>query len=139
MTTVAFKDGVMACDSRITGGPLYTSKTKVIKGRDSLVGWCGDACAGYAGALYISGESQDRPETHRDDDVLFLIYRDGEVLFADSEFREFPLEDDFAAIGSGEMAAMTAMSMGATAAQAVKKAIEYDECSGGAVKKYTLK
>ena len=137
MTTVAYRDGVMACDSLLTGGFKSVIKDKVIKGRDATVGFCGDAIAAYSSAMYLAGEVQDRPAASSKDDVLFLVYRDGDLFLADSELRELPLDGNkFYAIGSGEQAAMTAMYMGASATEAVKMAIKVDENSGGRVKEY---
>ena len=138
MTTIAVRDGVMACDSRMTGGYIAVCKSKVVEGRGCLVGFSGDAIAGYSGAMYIAGEAQDRPTTSKDD-VWFLILRGDGMFLADHEFRELPLSGNkYFAIGSGEQAAMVAMHMGATAAEAVKMAIKVDENSGGTVREFTL-
>ena len=138
MTTIAFRDGIMACDSRMTGGYIAVCKSKIVEGRDCLVGFSGDAIAGHSGAMYLAGEMQDRPVTSKDD-VWFLVYRDKRLYLADSEFRELPLDGNkYFAIGSGEQAAMVAMHMGASAAEAVKMAIRVDENSGGTVREYSL-
>lgn len=137
MTTVAFRDGVMACDSRMTGGFVSICKSKVIAGRDATVGFCGDPIAAYPLALYLAGEVQDRPQSNSKDDVLFMVYRNGELFLADSELRELPLKGNkYFAIGSGEQAAMVAMHMGATAKEAVQMAIKVDENSGGPVREF---
>ena len=139
MTTVAFRDGVMACDSKVSGDFLSKIQDKVVKGRGVLVGYCGDLIAAWSGAMYLAGEVQDRPITTREDDVMFLIYRDGELYLADAEFREVPLKPmKYYAIGSGGQAAMVAMHMGATAGEAIKMAIRVDDGSGGPVKEYRL-
>ena len=128
----------MACDSRVTGGFISQTQGKVVVGMGCMVGFCGDPIAGYGGAQYLAGELQERPYTGKDD-VLFLVYRDGQLSLADSEYREFPLKGNkYYAIGSGEQAAMVAMHMGATAKDAVRMAIKVDECSGGPVREYTL-
>lgn len=138
MTTVAFKDGVMACDSQMSGNFISLTKRKVIKGNKSIVGFCGDAISGYSGALYLCGDEQDRPITTRDDDVLFMIWDGSRLFLADNEFRSIPVDDKFHAIGSGGAIAMAAMELGCSAPEAVKMAIKYDEYSGGRVLQYTF-
>lgn len=139
MTTVAYRDGVMACDSRISGGFLSLIKSKVIVGQGVMVGFCGDPMAAWGAAMYLAGHIQDRPSVSGKDDVLFLMYREKKLYLLDGELRELPLDGNkYYAIGSGEQAAMVAMHMGATAAEAVKMAIRVDENSGGPVKEFTL-
>lgn len=139
MTTIAFRDGVMACDTRMTGGFISVVRSKIVTGHDTLVGFCGDPIAAWPSAMYLAGELQDRPPGSGKDEVLFLLYRSSGLYLVDSELRELPLTGNkYYAIGSGEQAAMVAMHMGATAAEAVKMAIKVDENSGGRVKEYSL-
>lgn len=138
MTTVAYRDGVMACDTRMTGGFISTVDTKVITGPDALVGFCGDPIAAYEAAVWLAGETRERPSCSNKDDILFLVYRRNGLFLVDGELRELPLKGKYHAIGSGEQAAMVAMHMGATAKEAVKMAIRVDENSGGTVKEYSL-
>ena len=139
MTTIAFRDGVMACDSRMTGGYIAVCRSKVVVGRDCLVGFCGDPIAAYGGAMYLAGEIQDRPQSNDSDDVTFLVWRDGRLYLADSSLRELPLDGNkYFAIGSGEQAAIVAMHMGASAKEAVQMAIRVDENSGPPVKEFSL-
>ena len=49
------------------------------------------------------------------------------------QFQPMPVLDDFYAIGSGDMAAMAAMHMGATAGQAVEVAAKVDLGTGGII------
>jgi len=139
MTTVAFRDGVMACDTRMTGGFISVCKDKIVSGREAIVGFCGDPIAAYCGAQYLAGELQDRPIINSKDDVLFLMYREGSLYMVDGDLRELPLDGNkYFAIGSGEQAAMVAMHMGATARDAVAMAIKVDENSGGRIKVFTI-
>jgi hypothetical protein len=122
----------------MTGGFISVCQTKVLQGPRGLVGFSGDPISGYTGALYLCGDAQDRPIT-AGADCWYLALRPDGVYLIDSEFRELPLKGNkYYAIGSGEQAAMVAMHMGATAAEAVKMAIRVDEYSGGTVKEFTL-
>jgi hypothetical protein len=129
----------MACDSRVTGGFISPVQTKVIVGRNCLVGYCGDVIAAWGAAQYLAGELKDAPTISNKDDVLFLMYRDGKLYLVDGELRELPLTGNkYYAIGSGEQAAMVAMHMGATAKEAVQMAIRVDQNSGGRVREFSL-
>ena len=136
MTTIAYRNGVMACDSQISGGFVSTCPDKVIVGK-CLVGFSGDYAAGYQGALYLAGESQERPD-YGDDDTEYIVVDRKRIWIADSRLRLAPIGDKFWSIGSGCAAAMAAMYMGASAEDAVKIAIKVDEYSGGKVRTYTL-
>ncbi len=140
MTTIAVKDGVMASDSRLTGGYMSDKGTKVVEGRDAIVGFSGDAIPGYAIAEHFSDKSNTPPETSGDDDVHLLILKaDGSISLADARLREMPLAKKCHwAIGSGAQAAMVAMNLGCTAAEAVKEAMKVDEYSGGRVREYAF-
>lgn len=137
MTTVAVKDGVMACDSQVTGN--FLSKTvKVIKGDDILVGYCGDWVAGMCFAQYIAGVVDEEPKGSKSDEVEFVILRPDGLYIADNHLREVKLKESFYAIGSGEQAAMVAMMMGATAKEAVNMAKKVDPYTGGRVWEFQL-
>ena len=139
MTTIAVRGGIMACDSRITGGFISKSPRKVIVGSKCIVGFCGGYAAGYAGALFLSGESTDRPETYSDDLEEYIVRSPRGIEVADEQLRVAPISGTFWATGSGGMAAMAAMHMGATALEAVRVAIKCDEVSGSPAKEYRLK
>jgi len=136
MTTIAYKSGVMACDSQISGGFISTCPDKVILGK-CAVGFTGDYVAGYQGALFLAGESQERPD-YAEDDTEYIVVDAGKIWIADSRLRIAPIGDKFWSIGSGCAAAMAAMYMGASAEDAVKIAIKVDEYSGGKVRTYNL-
>lgn len=139
MTTIAFRDGTMACDSLVTGSFKSIINSKVVVGQNCMVGFCGDPIAAWDAAQYLAGELQDKPNICGKDDVLFLMYKDKKLYLVDGELRQLPLDGNkYYAIGSGEQAAMVAMHMGATAAEAVKMAIKVDDGSGGRVREYTL-
>ena len=136
MTTVAVRDGVMACDSRLTGGFISSAPGKVVVGRDCIVGFCGPYASGYTGALWLAGELNDRPETDSGDDNEFIVLRRDGIWLADHILRMAPIKGKFWATGSGGMAAMAAMHMGASALDAVKIAIKLDEGSGPPAMEY---
>lgn len=135
MTTIAVRDGILACDSRCTGGYIG-NVVKVAQGSGIIVGWSGDWIAGFAIAQYIAKLTQEDPQIGNDD-VDFLILEGNSIFQADNKMRMAPISQKYWAIGSGGMAAMVAMNMGATSEEAVKEAIKVDEYSGGKVKTFT--
>ena len=135
MTTIAYRDGVLACDSQTTGGGSGVSyrsiKAVVIKG-------VGFAAAGSASRAleYLRwarcGAKGGGPKCG-DDDVFVLIHPDGRVFekFSDG----WSLSDgDFHAWGSGQACALGAMAAGASAQAAVRAAARLDVYTGGPIK-----
>lgn len=138
MTTIAVRDGVMACDSQITGGFVATKATKVIVGDGVIVGYAGDWIACHCFARYLAGLEDEKTERDSEDDMEFLILRGSGIYMADHRLREVKLRETFWAIGSGEQAAMVAMHMGATAKEAVEMAKRVDPYTGGRVREFSL-
>lgn len=134
MTTVAVKDGVMACDSLVTGG-FPCSADKIFKRADLLIGFAGDwLAASHMVDCYL----KNREPIRADDDVDILILRKSGIYLLDAYFREVRVREKWYSIGSGSQAAMTAMNMGASAVEAVRQAIKVDNDSGGRVRSLKL-
>jgi ATP-dependent protease HslVU (ClpYQ) peptidase subunit len=137
VTTIAYKDGVIAYDSRITNGSTIThddfEKLQEVKGVKFVLAGCVCdyaklICAWFGESFSVSVEASA------------LVF-DGESLcyFAYSE-KDGPcktpvwLERPYV-LGSGSDFALTAMDMGATAAEAVEMAKKRDTCTGGLVRR----
>lgn len=140
MTTIAYKDGIIAYDSRSTQGSLITSdKTdKKYKCNDVLFFYCGTlsdlpyAVEGYIHKKHsISGDSE-----------ALVIDQNKLILFGMDETGCWWETLDLTktrAIGSGSHHAYTAMDMGASAAESVKMAMLRDTCTGGRIRTYKIK
>jgi hypothetical protein len=137
MTTVAVRDNTMVCDSRMVGGFIGRSH-KVLRGESILVGWCGDAVAGYAFAEHVAGLAEEKPHNGGDDSIDLLVLKKNKIWLVDNRLRWLPIPQKYYAIGSGSQAAMVAMHMGATAKEAVEMAKLVDECTGGRVYEFVL-
>jgi hypothetical protein len=62
------------------------------------------------------------------------LWIDGRAIWLfDESVHPYPLNDPFAAIGSGAMAALAAMHLGSNPRQAVKVAAKVDPSTGGSV------
>lgn len=143
MTTIAYRDGVLAADSLVCGdNTRWGAKTKIVRARCGIMGGAsGDASAAAHYLEWVESlEKEPQPEaapdtTHGVDGLL--ISRDGSVWCwtgGMSLFRmELPEGETFTAIGSGAKLAMGAMAMGASAERAVEIAIKYDIYTGGRI------
>lgn len=146
MTTVAYRNGVMAADSQATSS-FKQKCQKIHKVGDSIFGVCGSLSSAYLFLEWIKHDRRDWVESERappspltDDDNFDAIELCEEGLFLwDGKLTRRPVDIEFYAIGSGSDFAMGAMAMGADAVQAVKVANTLDPYTGGAIKKAVLK
>jgi ATP-dependent protease HslVU (ClpYQ) peptidase subunit len=141
MTTIAYKDGVIAYDSRITCGRTVTyddyEKCHEVKGVKFFM--CGKTCDyttlqdAYFGAAVTKEVDAS------------AIVADGEGLWCvgagvEDGFWKSPIPSSaIYAIGSGADHAITAMDMGATAYQAVQMAAKRDTGTGGMIRTASIK
>lgn len=133
MTTVAYDGITMAADSRTTGDYKDDHCQKLFRVGKAVIGVAG---AYSAGLLFIRWfKDQTKPKPDLPDDFYALVARDG-IWFYDSNLIPIPTRAP-TAIGSGAHLALGAMAVGATAAEAVRIARQYDESTGGRVR--TLK
>lgn len=140
MTTIAYKDGVIAYDSRQTrGGAIVTDdclKCEIVNGVSFFLSGC--VCDERALiAAYFGTPSKSPVECSGyviDDGKLMLIGHDDKT-----GLWKQPLDRSNAdAIGSGSAYALAAMDMGASAEEAVKAAMKRDIYTGGTVRKFLV-
>lgn len=126
MTTIAYKDGIMAADTQATGYSEIGRVQKLWRLPDGgVVGFCGEARRGYAGAKwFVDGEKGDPPNV---EGALFLIARpDGTIWTAEDELPAYPTLAKFAAHGCGLHGALLAMGLGQSAVDAIFSVCEMD-------------
>lgn len=139
MTTIAYKDGVIAYDSLVTAGDtvMYDDFDKKSE-RDGVLFFGAGTNSDIQ--LLIAAYFGDVPGF--DLDARALAFRDGRLsVLCFSEGRVYEsdvLLDRHYAIGSGRDHAFTAMDMGATAYQAVELAAKRDTGTGGKIRAFTL-
>lgn len=136
MTTIAYKDGVIAYDSQITCGSTVTyddyEKCHEVKGVKFFM--CGKTCDYTALQNAYFGAAVTREVD------ASAIVADGEGLWCvgagvEDGFWKSPIPASaIYAIGSGADHAITAMDMGATAYQAVQMAAKRDTGTGGLIR-----
>lgn len=141
MTTIAYKAGIIAADSRETcedeSAGVTTNRCeklfrKRVGKRDVVIATAGDS---YSGMLFVDwyGTGKDAPASllalDSDQDFDVLILDRGKVLVANHLCRSIEVIDPFCAIGSGRKAALAAMHCGRSAREAVRIACLLDPYS----------
>ncbi|MCF5708964.1 proteasome subunit beta [Pseudomonas syringae] len=136
MTTIAYKDGVIAYDSRQTRGGAIVSddcrKCEIVNGVSFFLSGC--VCDEKALiAAYFGTPSKDPVECSGfvvDNGKLMMVGHDDKTGIWRQPLD--PANPD--AIGSGSAYALAAMDMGASAEEAVRAAMKRDIYTGGTVR-----
>ncbi|WFU52284.1 hypothetical protein QA639_21485 [Bradyrhizobium pachyrhizi] len=136
MTTIAYRNGIIAADTQAIGGNSVTATNiaKIVRRtRDGAL--CG--ASGYLAFMqafhrwFLSGE-KGRVPTFHDGDRAFVV-RKGKPIEMFESVGSYDYEPDYVAIGSGMEFALGAMHAGAGAADAVAAAVTHDPGTGGEV------
>ena len=145
MTTIAFRDGVMAADTMAHSSEKLCRSKKLFRvSNGEVIGFSG---VWIDGKLFVDwydkGADRDEPppwRTQGDEKVNFNAL----VLTADGIY-EWSYElvadrvlDDFWAIGTGSSAALAAMRCGRNAQEAIYIAMQIDPYTGGEVETMEL-
>lgn len=147
MTTITYRDGIMAGDRRIsdTGrGLIEGGTTKIFRREDdgALIGVAGSlGVAQRFARWFLAGEQGEMPPL-RDKDAnataeAIVVRPNGKVENI-YELGTIYIESDYHAIGSGSIAALAAMDMGADARRAVEVACGRDAGSGNGIDELRL-
>lgn len=140
MTTIAYRDGVMAADSASTyGNNKATQVRKVRKIGRFLVGLSGSASLAEDFCVWLARKQRITawPVQPTGDDGVWALLVDretGRVFKMDKCGTPFRLYGKWFATGSGMDAAMGAMAAGASALRAVEIACTIDAGSAGPVR-----
>lgn len=140
MTTIAFRDGVMAADRQSTGrGSIIGRKTKIEKIGSALVGATGDGIIWESFFQWVRGGCKgDCPPMSikciaNDSDFsgtgIIITRQRGIVTFIEHGFQQEDIAE-FHAFGCGADIARGAMFMGATPEQAIQAASAIDLYTG---------
>lgn len=134
MTTVAYRDGIVAVDSRgmIGGWKTAYAMEKIWRLSDgSIVTGTGDAARISAMRTWINdGRTGAKPDLT---DTAVYHFRNGEPISIHEAGGSFEVDAEFAAWGSGAPPAYGALHMGASAERAVEIASLVDDNTGGKV------
>lgn len=138
MTTIAYRDGVIAADTRVTSDSIITgSVRKVSKNGRVLMGVAGTAAMARELRAWFDEGCQGPlpPNPHPLDkewSVWALIATPTDVYIV-QESGICRNTAPYHAMGSGRELALGAMAHGATAEEAVRAAIKHDTSSGGEI------
>ncbi len=144
MTTIVYRDGIMAGDSRITDDNIIFPgvDVKVYKSKSGwLYGACGDVSACelfYAWARKLRDLPKKAPNPLVGSFEGLIVSPRGVIMFVEGG-RAWSLKADFAAVGSGRDAALGALHFGASAREAVECATKVDSKSGLPISSVSLK
>jgi hypothetical protein len=136
ITTIAYRDGVMASDTlMIKGTTIFGHVVKIVR-RESDGALCGGAGnLSWVQAFhrwFLDGEEGETPPMSEYDNGIIARKNDPEVeIFEESGL--FRFEPNFTSIGCGKEFALAAMSLGADPETAVKTAMQFDPGTGGEV------
>jgi ATP-dependent protease HslVU (ClpYQ) peptidase subunit len=146
MTTIAYRDGVLAADSRLTvdygsGARKHTTKklfrkriTEGKKSYDVIIATAGESSPGMVFLdWYGSGKPIPDMFLHMGGDFTCLVLTPKGLYEYDVYCRGELIEEEFYAVGSGSMAALAAMHCGKSAVEAVRIASRIDPYTGGRI------
>lgn len=129
MTTIVCNRKCMAADRRGTSNPVF-KMTKLFRVGGSIIGVAGNVEQALRFVEWRrTPESKPTFAEASSIEVLELT-ADGRLLWWGAEMVGVPIENEFYAIGTGAMAAMGAMSMGASPKRAVAVAALWDAATG---------
>lgn len=136
MTTIAYRNGVIAADSRETTddsvGVCEKLFRKRVGRRDVVIAAAGGS---YAGLIFVDwfGSGKDAPQTlvqlDLDEDFVAVVLDRGKVYTANHLCRLVEDRNTFTAEGTGRKAALAAMYCGRGAREAVAVACKVDPYS----------
>jgi len=141
MTTIAYRDGVLAADQGIFDRGTIVGRTeKIWRSGKGLGGICG--CLGDLAAFrdwFKNGAVGDPPKFKDDDSEGIVVSKCGKVEWIGPEQKRVEIDAPYVALGAGFRVAMGAMHVGAPADVAVETAADLDTCTAGPVSVLRLK
>jgi 20S proteasome alpha/beta subunit len=132
VTTIAYRDGVLAGDTRVcVGDSVYTDRQrKVWRLRDGrLFGWAGAVEKAEIMRRHLLGKG----EAPVDQNLSCIIVEPSGAIRMHEGAIWVKQAGPYVALGTGQTAALAAMDAGASAIEAVRIGIKRDANSGGRV------
>jgi ATP-dependent HslUV protease subunit HslV len=135
MTTVAYRDGVMAADSSCWEGSTNAhSVRKVWKIRKCLIGCSGNMSDIHAFVRWIKDGAIEEEYPRMKQLAAIVATSDGKVCsFESGSFHPIPVVGKYCSVGSGADVALGAMHHGATAVEAIRAARHHNEATKGRI------
>lgn len=138
MTTIAYRDRVLAADTAMCqGGVMVGSVVKIARRNDGdMCGAAGDAAYNAAFRDWFLGGEEGNPPQAKQEEGIFdrgVIFRKAGGIDVFEPRGKFSVLAPYFAFGSGKEAALGAMFAGADAETAVRAAIQFDPHTGGEI------
>lgn len=144
MTTIAYRAGILAADTRSTDDgyhPGIVRCEKLFRVDGDIIATAGDDAPGMVFVDWYPKRKTRKPPTKLidgDADFCCLVLTKEGLLWYDKWCRPGKVMHDFYSIGSGASYAMGRMDGGASAYEAVETAMKYDCYTGGEIVTMTL-
>lgn len=138
MTTIVCNREEMAADSLLSGASRAMT-TKIHRTKHGIIGAAGHWAECNAFIQWFAKGDENAKPPNMDEVSVLLLTNSGKILCYDGYHIPYELKDKYAAIGSGEYAAMAAMYCGKTPKEAVKIASLVDSLTGGPIKSLKIK
>lgn len=142
MTTIAYKDGILAGDRQSNYGSLPAATTKIHRHGKWVAGACGNtAQIAQVHKWVADGMDPSQYPAFQNDpqDAVTMLLASAEGLFVlDCTPVPYKIEQPFFAIGSGRDFAIAAMDLGLNAVEAVHLASKFDTTTGLGVDAMTV-
>lgn len=138
MTTIAYRDGVLAADTAMCQGGVIVGSVVKIALRDDgdMCGAAGDASYNAAFRIwFLGGESGNPPDAKHEQDSFDrgVIFRKTGTIDVFEPRGKFSVHAPYFAFGSGKESALGAMFAGADAETAIRAAIQFDPHTDGEI------
>lgn len=131
MTTIAYKDGILAADTCVTdSGAICGTATKLARAPNgAIAGASGNlaSCAKFLSWFARDFGMVEKVAKIEGNSAALIIDKDGTVHTLDAGYPAFIINAPFHAIGSGSRIALGAMAAGASAEEAVRIACGIDD------------
>jgi len=129
MTTIVYRDGVMAADTAVFDRGVYVGQAikifRSVNGTLGGVAGCfGDSSA--FGVWFKNGFDEETPDFKDADSEGLIVHKNGDAEWVGKDKKRFPIQAEYHTIGSGFLVAMGALHIGASALRAVEVAADLD-------------
>lgn len=150
MSTIAYRDGIMAADSRLSGdGVAWGEVIKIgIAEFYGIPGFGnGSGLGGASGRLattrellaWLDNPAPPAPSSDDKEAEGIIVSPNGTIWLWAGTPRLTRIDTPYMAVGSGAKIALGAMAMGASAERAVEIAAQYDVYTGGRITTLSLR
>lgn len=140
MTTIAYRDGVLAADSSCwVDTTRVHSARKIWRVHGGLIGFAGTISYGLAMVRWLQSGADPDDYPKESNGSCIIIDRRGIIRSYESgSTTSMRIVEKYVSIGSGSSVALGAMFAGANAKDAIKASIKYDAYTSGPIKTLRL-